>query len=157
MKTSQKRRLAQGFIQSYLAARQGLTDLGILRSERNLQGDYAEWLVAEMLGLRLASSMVQKGIDATDKQGRVSYQVKSRVVTTLEQNTSFDFATIATHFDYLVCVFFSPELEPLGVVRVPYEVVRELGVQNNNNFRFRWNKRTANDARIEKLLWTKKK
>jgi hypothetical protein len=38
-----RRELAQYFIQSYLAARNGLRGLGILRSERALQTDYAEY------------------------------------------------------------------------------------------------------------------
>jgi hypothetical protein len=97
----QKRELAQHFIQCYLAARQGLTKLGILRSERTLQGDYAEWLVAELLRLRLTPSTIQKGFDATDRKGQI-YQIKSRIVKSLDQSTSFNFADIAVSFDYLV-------------------------------------------------------
>ncbi len=63
----EKLELAQYIIRCYSASRQcltrlGLTRLGILRSERSLQGDYAEWLVAELLGLQLARSGVQKGL-----------------------------------------------------------------------------------------------
>ncbi len=57
----EKLELAQYIIRCYSASRQCLTRLGILRSERSLQGDYAEWLVAELLGLQLARSGVQKG------------------------------------------------------------------------------------------------
>lgn len=89
----------------------------------------------KILGLRLADNPVKKGIDATDKNKR-TYQIKSRIVDTLEENTSFDFITIESSFDYLICVFFSPELEPLSIIRIPYEVVRELGVQNAKGFRF---------------------
>lgn len=152
MTFNERQELAQYFIKCYLAARQGLRKLGILRSERTLQSDYAEWLVAALLDLQLARSTTQKAWDAKDAQGR-TYQIKSRIVRNLSQNTSFDLATIEEPFDYLVCVFFSPTLELLGVARVPYTVVRELGVQNANNFRFRWNKRTASDNRIEKLVW----
>lgn len=150
---NQQHALAQDFIQCYLAARQGLKKLGILRSERNLQGDYAEWLVAQRLELRLAPTTIQKAIDATDKQGR-TYQIKSRMVRSLTASTSFDFSTLTTKFDWLVCVFFSVRLELLGIVRVPYNVVRELGIQNGPaDFRFRWNRRVSQDARIEKLFW----
>ena len=146
---------ARVLIQNYLAARQGLMDLGILRSERNLQGDYAEWLVAKMLHLQLVPNTVQKGIDATDTNG-CTYQIKSRLVKSLEQNTSFDFKMIDPRFDYLVCVFFSSEFEPIGIVRVPYEVVHELGIQNTNGFRFRWNKHNAKDVRFEYLFFPKR-
>lgn len=153
MTFNDKQELARYFIKCYLAARQGLAKLGVLRSERSLQGDYAEWLAVELLDLQLAPRTIPRAWDAKDAQGR-TYQIKSRIVRDLSQNTSFDFATIGRPFDYLVCVFFSPTLELLGIARVPYAVVRELGTQNLNSFRFRWNKRTSNDGRIEKLVWS---
>ena len=70
------RELARYFIRCYLAARQGLTNLGVLRSERNLQGDYAEWLVTHLLGLQLMPSSVHKGFDATDAH-RQTYALRS--------------------------------------------------------------------------------
>ncbi len=152
MTFNEKKELAQYFIKCYLAARQGLTKLGILRSERTLQSDYAEWLVAELLDLQLAPSTIQKAWDAKDAQGR-TYQIKSRQVSNLSENTSFDLRRIEEPFDYLVCVFFSCTFELLGIARVPYAVVRELGRQTATSFRFRWNKRTASDNRIEKLVW----
>lgn len=147
----EKRDLAQYFILSYNASRQGLKKLGILRSERNVQGDYAEWLAAEILDLRLAANTVEKGFDATDREGR-TYQIKARLVQSLDETTSFDFKSMPASFDYLVCVFLSHTLELLGIACVPYQVVRELGKQNENSFRFRWNKRTASDPRIKKVV-----
>lgn len=70
MTFQEKRELARSFIKCYLAAREGLTRLGILRSERTLQADYAEWLVAELLGLQLAPGGTQRGWDAIDPQGK---------------------------------------------------------------------------------------
>ena len=77
----EKQELAQYFIRSYIAARQGLKKLDVLRSERNLQGDYAEWLAAGLLDLKLMENTVEKGHDAVDKDGR-RYQIKSRIVKT---------------------------------------------------------------------------
>ena len=150
---SKKRELAQYFIRCYIAARQGLTKLAILRSERNLQGDYAEWLAAGLLGLQLAPSTIQKGFDAKDNEGN-TYEIKSRIVRTLRQNTSFDFRRGEMQFDFLIGVFFSPSFDLLGVIRVPNQVVRELAVQNANRFSFRWNKQTTGDPRIEKPIWS---
>jgi len=144
----QKARIAEHFVRCYVAAREGLTELGILRSERSLQTDYSEWLAAEMLGLRLASSKAHKGFDGKDAHGN-TYQIKSRLVRNLGEKTSFDFRNIEMKFDYLVCVFFSPSFDLLAMIRVPYDVVRELGVQAKSSFRFRWNRRTAQDKRIE--------
>jgi hypothetical protein len=145
--------LAQHFIRCYTAARQGLSELGILRSERNLQGDYAEWQAAGLFGLRLVPNPVQKGFDARDARG-LTYQIKSRMVKGLSQPTSFDLAAIAEPFDYLVCLFFSPSFELLGLAKVTYAVVRERGVHNAAGFRFRWNRRAASDTRIEKIVWS---
>lgn len=144
--------LAQYFIKSYLSSRQGLTRLGILRSERNLQGDYAEWLVSKLFGLQLTDSTVEKGFDAVDSRGR-KYQVKSRVVKDLQRNTSFDIADIENQFDFLVGVFFSQDFQLLGIIKVPYDIVKELGSQTTKRFSFRWSKKVAEDDRIEKLLW----
>jgi hypothetical protein len=148
-----KRALARHFIQCYIAARQGLTTLGVLRSERTLQGDYAEWLVAELLEIQLATSTIQKAYDAHDTLGH-TYQIKSRIVPTVMRPTSFDFAATELQFTYLVAVFFSPMFEVLGMIRVPVDVVRELGVPNTKSFRFRWNRRIAADPRIERIIWT---
>lgn len=148
----EKKDLAQYFIRGCLSARQGLKKMGILRSERSLQGDYAEWLIEEMLCLNLTPTTIQKGYDAKDKYGR-TYQIKSRLVKTLNSNTSFDFREIEAKFNFLICVFFSPTFELLGVVRVPYKVVKELRRENEQRFSFRWNRKIAGDRRIKKIFW----
>ena len=52
--------LAKHFIAIYLRSREGLKELDILRSERNLQGDFAEWLVAHFLKIELSDNPVEK-------------------------------------------------------------------------------------------------
>jgi hypothetical protein len=143
----------QDSIQEYLAARARLTQLRVLRSERSVAADYAEWLVARSLRLTLAESTIQEAYDAADANGK-TYQIKSRIVRNLDANTSFDFRDPSKSFDYLACVFFSPNLQLLGVARVPCDMVRETGRQTKSTFRFRWNKRVASDPRIEKFLWS---
>ncbi|HST88065.1 MAG TPA: hypothetical protein VLJ14_06775, partial [Ktedonobacterales bacterium] len=146
---------AQRLIHSYTAARQELKGLGVLRSERNLQGDYAEWLAAELLGLRLAASGVQKGYDATDDDGR-RYQIKARIVPDLRQHSSFNFREFdptRKSFDVFLGVFLSPTLDLLGLIRVSWEAVRDIGVGPTHDFRFRWHGVVASDSRVEKLIW----
>ena len=145
--------IGKHFIRCYLEARNGLKQLGILRSDRLLQGDYAEWVVAQLMGLELASSTVEKAIDARDSEGH-TYQIKSRVVEHLRQNTSFDIRDIADRFDFLILVFLSPSFEVLAILKVPYEVVRELGSETASTFRFRWNRSVASDPRLERVIWT---
>ena len=89
-KTVEKLRTAQHFISVHLQSREGLEQLGILRTKRLLQADYSEWLVSQWLDLKLLENPVAKGFDARDSQGR-KYQIKGRVVKTLGDNTSFDF------------------------------------------------------------------
>lgn len=148
----QKQELARDLIRYYLSARRGLAELGILRSERNLQSDYAEWLATELLALQPNTNPVQQGVDAIDQMGN-TYQIKWRIVEQLGQTTSFDFDSIAAPFDYLVGIFFSVELDVLGVVRVPYDVVCELGNPAGSAFRFPWNQQSAGDPRVEKIVW----
>lgn len=144
---------ARHLIRHYLDAREGLEGLGILRSGRTLQGDYAEWLVARLLGLQLSESSVEKGLDAKDQQGK-TYQIKSRIVSDLSSRTSFDLSDPELRFDYLVAVFFNPELDVLGVLRIPYEVVIELGSQTASTFRLYWRGPSSLDSRMERLFWS---
>jgi len=143
--------LATSLIDAYTATRAGLRKLGILRTERSLQADYAEWLVARLLRLRLADNPVEKGVDAWDAKGR-SHQVKSRLVRDLRTSTSFDFRSDELTFHFLVAVFLTPDLELLAVVRVPRKAVLDLGFRNERRFSFRWNRKVAQDPRIERLL-----
>jgi hypothetical protein len=144
---------ARHLIRRYLDAREGLTKLGILRSERTLQGDYAEWLVARLLDLQLSESSVEKGFDAKDSQDR-TYQIKSRIVSDLSSRTSFDLGSPEFRFDYLVAVFFSPGFDVLGMLRVPYDVVVELGSQTSSTFRLYWKGISSLDSRMKRLTWS---
>ena len=106
-----------------------------------------------MLHLQLSESAVEKGIDAKDSQCR-TYQIKSRIVSDLSSPTSFDLSDPGFRFDYLVGVFFSPELEVLGVLRIPYDVVIELGSQTASTFRLYWRDPFSMDSRMERLFWS---
>jgi hypothetical protein len=130
--------------------------MGILRSDRPPPYDFAEWLVAELLGLKLMEDLnhpgYDPGYDALDAAGR-TYRIEGRKAPYLMSTTVFDVGDIETPFDFLVCVFFSEAFELRAVLRVPYAVVRELGAQTKDGFRFRWNSHVASDARLERILW----
>ena len=140
-------------IRNYLDTRKGLKNLGILRSERTLQGDYAEWLVARLLNLHLSKSAVEKGLDARDEEGR-TYQIKSRIVSDLSSRTSFDLSDPDFHFDHLVAGFFDLNLDVLGMLRIPYDVVIELGSQTASTFRLYSRGLSSLDNRVEQLFWS---
>ena len=152
-KARQTLAVAEPIVRAYVACRDALKQLGVLRTERSLQGDYAEWLAAEILGLKLCENTVERDYDAQDARGR-RYQVKARIVGGLEDVTSFDFRTREAKFDFLIAVFFSRSFSVLAVVQVPRCVVLECGTQTQSTFRFRWNKRTATDTRILRVYWS---
>src|SRR5690242_5812454 len=74
----------------------------IIRTSNNPIADYAEWLVANKLNLKLAINS-QPGFDAVGDDG-IRYQVKCRRLTT--QNKSKQLSVIrnleANKFDYLI-------------------------------------------------------
>ncbi len=83
------------------------------------------------------------------KNGK-TYQIKSRIVKPSNLHTSFDFKNIDVEFDYLLGLFFSHTFDLLGIIHVPYEVVRRLGNPTKTDFRFRWNTKMAKNSGIEK-------
>jgi hypothetical protein len=140
----------QQLISNYIESRDALKNAGILRTDRNLQGDYAEWIVAKKLNLTLSESAIQKGYDATDSDGK-TYQIKSRMVYAVDQQTSFDFTSLDHKFDYLIAVFFSKDLDVIKIIKVPYEAVLEHSVKNKTNHRFRWHKGMFTNSYIEDI------
>ena len=146
------RQEALNIISHYVSAREALTKLGILRTGRALQGDYAEWLLSKMYGLTLPENPVQAGWDATDAEG-TKYQIKSRIVKNTEAATSFDLSEVGGDFDILLCCFLSETFDLLGVLQVSKEVVKELGSQVAKRFCFRWNRQISEDPRVLKLFW----
>lgn len=103
-------------VRDYVTARRTLSDLGVLRSNREFQGELAEWFVAGLLGLRREASF-HTGYDAVDTGG-AHYEIKSRKVPNLSARTSFAFTQDLNEFDWFLGVFLSEEMDPLAVVRI---------------------------------------
>lgn len=140
--------LARHLVASYVASRAGLKELGLLRSDRDVAGDLAEWIASKHLGLKIAQSTVQKGYDAIDSENK-TYQIKSRRVASLSDSTSFDFRASDLQFHYLVTVFFDLEFDVLAIYLIERDVVCELSRQTASTLRFRWNRKTAADSRVK--------
>jgi len=104
-----------------------------------------------LLDLTLSPSTVERGIDARHAAG-CTYQSKSRIVATLAQSPSIDFASDELNFDWLLAVCFSRYFDLLGMLRVPRVLVVEFGLQTSSTFRFRWNRSVAQYPGIERLL-----
>jgi len=137
----------QKLISNYIEAKYELKKAGILRTDRNLQGDYAEWFVSKKFNLKLSDSTIQKGFDAVDFEGN-TYQIKSRMVYSTDQSTSFDFNNIDHKFDFLIGVFFNKYLEILKIIKVSYEDVVSNVTKNKTNYRFRWHRGMSENAYI---------
>lgn len=129
-------------VRNYVRALRDLKELKILRSKRNFQGEYAEWIVSNLESprLALAKSSVQKGFDARDENQK-RYQIKSREVKSLFSNTSFDGLDSRDAFDYLICVFFDENYNVLDIFIIPEKIVfsKRENIEDNK-FRFRWTK-----------------
>jgi len=145
--------VAKKFINDISEARDNLKALGILRSGRLIQADYSEWLVSKILNIQLSDNPVEKSFDAIDEYGE-KYQIKSRIVKTLDDNTSFDFQRFGK-FDYLVSVFFSQSYDLIGLLKVPISAVKELSNKTKRRYSFRINNKTLSDERVERLIWKK--
>ncbi|MGE6993152.1 DUF6998 domain-containing protein [Pseudomonas sp. NPDC047961] len=98
---------------------------GILRTKNNPVGDYAEWLVASALNLKLAKNSAA-GHDAESDSGK-KIQIKARRVTA--DNKSRQLGVIRNlekiDFDELVAVIFNESYEVIEAVSIPHSVIAE--------------------------------
>ena len=102
-----------------------LKNRGILRTKNSPVGDYAEWLVASALNLKLAKNS-SAGHDAVSESGR-KIQIKARRVTA--DNKSRQLGVIrnleSMDFDELVAVIFDDTYEIVLAVSIPHAVIAE--------------------------------
>ena len=113
-------------LQAHGAVLDELKRRGVVRSKNNPTGDYAEWLVATRLGLKLETNSA-KGFDATDPQG-LRYQIKGRRVT--PDNPSTQLGVIRSlrekDFDFLLAVIFDADWRVLRAASIPHRTVEHL-------------------------------
>ena len=106
-------------LQAHGAVLDELKRRGVLRSKNNPTGDYAEWLAATRLGLKLETNSA-KGFDATDPQG-LRYQIRGRRVT--PDNPSPQLGVIKSlgemSFNFLLAVIFDADWRGLRAASTP--------------------------------------
>jgi len=119
-------------IANYVKSRDDLNKADVLRTVRNSQREYAEWLFAKKSNLTFAESKIKKRFDAIDTQGK-THQVRSRIVCTKEKINSFEFKTFDHKFKYLISISFNKELV---LNKVSYEKLIEHSIKNKTNYRF---------------------
>ncbi len=102
-----------------------LKERRVIRTRNNPVADFAEWLVAQRLGLLLERNS-KRGYDATDQSGK-RYQIKSRRLD--QTNKSKQMSVIrnldASEFDYLVGVLFNRDFTVKEAYKIPCDVIRE--------------------------------
>ena len=126
-------------LRTILRARESLIKAGVLRSQRDVITDYAEWLAARKFKLKLVESAVNKTYDAIDRKGR-KYQIKARRVASVKENTSFDFHNY-DRFDYLIAVLVHTKtMKPLLIEKIPFVLVTKYWRQNRSRRSLRWNR-----------------
>lgn len=96
---------------------------GVVRTKNNPVGDYTEWLVAQGLGLKLATNSAA-GFDGTDAGGS-KIQIKGRRIT--PDNNSRQLSAIrnleSKDFDQLAAVIFDENYKIIDAVIMPHEVI----------------------------------
>lgn len=109
-----------------------LRSRGILRTMNNPVGDYAEWLVASALDLKLATNSAA-GHDAESGTGK-KIQIKARRIS--QNNKSRQLGAIRNldkgDFDELVAVIFSESYEVLAAVSIPHSIVKKYSTYRSH-------------------------
>lgn len=104
----------------------------IVRTNNNPLGDYTEWLVAEMMNLKLEGNS-KAGYDAISDAG-VKFQIKGRRVT--PENPSRQLSAIRNYgekdFDWLIAVIFDKDFQVLNAYLVPHEVIGDYYPHRNH-------------------------
>lgn len=96
-----------------------------MRTRNNPVADYAEWLVAQQLGLLLERNS-NRGYDATDQDGK-RYQIKSRRLD--PTNESRQLSVIrnldSAQFNYLIGILFNRNFTVKEAYKIPCGVIKE--------------------------------
>ena len=95
----------------------------IVRTNNNPLGDYTEWLVANIMDLKLTSNS-KAGYDAISNKG-LKFQIKGRRITL--ENPSRQLSAIRNYvgkdFDWLIAVIFDEGFNVLNAYIMPHEVI----------------------------------
>ena len=123
-----KSRNVLGLLRVYDTVLRELRDTGVLRSNNNPVGDFAEFLVAETFNWTLTTKST-KGHDARDDQGN-RYEIKARRLAS--ENGSRQLSAIrdidGKHFDYVAGILFASDFSVFRAALIPWSIVFEKSV-----------------------------
>ena len=129
-------------------ARSELVRIDVLRTKGGPMGDYAEWLMEHLFGLKRASVANQKGWGAKDEYER-RYQIKAR--PRIRSGLSWDHNTYPD-FDYLLAMELNEEtFDLLLLLCVSYDDFCALCSGPPQDCRLRWNQQVRSDPRVKTI------
>lgn len=113
-------------LQLFAGIQRELRARGVSRTANNPVADYAEYLVAEALGLQRAPNS-EKGFDAVAPDG-TRYEIKSRRLGSNSKPTRFSAIRKLEeyHFDYVVAILFNEDFGVSRAVSLPHSAVTRL-------------------------------
>lgn len=110
-----------------------LREAGILRSSNNPTADYAEFLVAKKLNLKLMSNSTSS-YDAIDTKTRRKYQIKARRFTKHRMSRQMGVMRNLerTGFDYLGAVIFDEDFNVKECYIIPRKLLLKYAKKTKN-------------------------
>lgn len=120
--------------EAYNKAMGDMLAAGLIRSTNNPLGDYAEYLIAKSLDLKLVGKSA-KGYDATDLRGK-RYQIKSRRPTASNPSRQLGgFRDLDEKlFDFCLAGIFSEDFSLKELWEIPHERIREFAKRTTRGF-----------------------
>ena len=125
--------------------------LDVIRSNKLISPDYCEWLVATIINAKRADKTNEKGYDLIDKKTKKKYEVKSRQVNHINQQTIFHLKKESMNMGAdLICVLIRPDYEILGIFLVENHNIEKATVKGNK-------KHPSSALGRVNLAWNKKR
>lgn len=133
MKEALKKNTTQALLLQYVAIMDELKERKIIRSNNNITGDYAEWVVKKALDLPELPSQSTKGYDAEDLKG-IKYQIKGRRITTKNSSRQLGaFRDIEEkNFDFLIGVIFDEDYNFSEAYKIPHSIIKKYSKHNKH-------------------------
>ena len=112
-----------------------LNDRKVVRTYNSPVGDYAEYLIAKSLGLKLEKNS-KKGYDAIDEKSNVKYQIKSRWERNSVSKGSRKLSVIRNYednqFDFLIIVIFDTKFNVKHAYKLPHHIIRNYAIYDTH-------------------------
>ena len=137
-------------------------NLDVIRSNKLISPDYCEWLVATIINAKRADKTNEKGYDLIDEKTDKKYEVKSRQVNHINQQTIFHLKKESMNMGAdLICVLIRPDYEILGIFLVENHNIEKATVKENKKHpssalgrvNLAWNKKRRDYYESEKFIY----